>query len=79
MPSFPLEVRLNREFDARLGSRRLTEVRSRSAHHDEDACEPNCFSTLNHIVGWCYNDARVMKWMLKRARHGFQGIRGNLE
>jgi len=42
-------------------------------------CEPNCFSTLNHIVGWCYNDARVMKWMLKRAWHGFQGIRGNLE
>jgi MoaA/NifB/PqqE/SkfB family radical SAM enzyme len=42
-------------------------------------CEPNCFSTLNHIVGWCYNDARVMKWLLRQARHGFQGIRGNLE
>jgi MoaA/NifB/PqqE/SkfB family radical SAM enzyme len=42
-------------------------------------CEPNCFSTLNHIVGWCYNDARVIKWMFKQARHGFQGIRGNFE
>jgi len=42
-------------------------------------CEPNCFSTLNHIVGWCYNDARVVKWLAKQAAHGFQGIRGNFE
>jgi MoaA/NifB/PqqE/SkfB family radical SAM enzyme len=42
-------------------------------------CEPNCFSTLNHIVGWCYDDGRVIKWLLKQARHGFQGIRGNFE
>lgn len=43
------------------------------------SCEPNCFSTLNHIVGWCYNDARVIKWLLKQAGHGFQGVRGNFE
>jgi len=43
------------------------------------ACEPNCFSTLNHIVGWCYNDARVVKWLVKQARHGFQGVQGNFE
>ncbi len=42
-------------------------------------CEPNCFSTLNHIVGWCYNDARVIKWIVKHALHGFQGVRGNFE
>jgi MoaA/NifB/PqqE/SkfB family radical SAM enzyme len=42
-------------------------------------CEPNCFSTLNHIVGWCYNDMRVVKWMLKQARRGFQGVRGNFD
>jgi hypothetical protein len=42
-------------------------------------CEPNCYSTLNHIVGWCYNDGRVIRWLLKQARHGFQGVRGNLE
>jgi MoaA/NifB/PqqE/SkfB family radical SAM enzyme len=42
-------------------------------------CEPNCFSTLNHIVGWCYNDGRVIRWVAKQARHGFQGVRGNLE
>ena len=43
------------------------------------SCEPNCFSTLNHIVGWCYNDARVIKWLARQARHGFQGVRGNFE
>jgi MoaA/NifB/PqqE/SkfB family radical SAM enzyme len=42
-------------------------------------CEPNCYSTLNHIVGWCYNDGRVLRWLLRQARHGFQGVRGNLE
>jgi len=42
-------------------------------------CEPNCFSTLNHIVSWCYDDGRVIRWMLKQARHGFQSIHGNLE
>jgi MoaA/NifB/PqqE/SkfB family radical SAM enzyme len=40
-------------------------------------CEPHCFSTLNHIVGYCYNDRRVIQWLLKQARHGFQGVRGN--
>jgi len=43
------------------------------------SCEPNCFSTLNHIVGWCYNDMRVIKWFAKQARYGFQGVHGNLE
>jgi len=43
------------------------------------SCEPNCFSTLNHIVGWCYNDRRVLKWLARQAMHGFQGVRGNLE
>jgi MoaA/NifB/PqqE/SkfB family radical SAM enzyme len=42
-------------------------------------CEPNCFSTLNHIVGWGYNDRRVIRWLLRQARHGFQGIHGNFE
>jgi MoaA/NifB/PqqE/SkfB family radical SAM enzyme len=42
-------------------------------------CEPNCFSTLNHIVGWCYNDGRVIRWLMSQARHGFQGVRGNFE
>jgi MoaA/NifB/PqqE/SkfB family radical SAM enzyme len=40
-------------------------------------CERHCFSTLNHIVGYCYNDRRVIRWMFEQARHGFQGIHGN--
>jgi MoaA/NifB/PqqE/SkfB family radical SAM enzyme len=43
------------------------------------SCEPNCFSTLNHIVGWGYNDRRAIRWLLRQARHGFQGIQGNFE
>jgi MoaA/NifB/PqqE/SkfB family radical SAM enzyme len=42
-------------------------------------CEPNCFSTLNHILAFCYNDARVLRWLLKQAANGFQGLTGNME
>ena len=26
-------------------------------------CQKHCFSTLNHNLAYCYNDARVIKWM----------------
>jgi radical SAM protein with 4Fe4S-binding SPASM domain len=26
-------------------------------------CQRHCFSTLNHNLAYCYNDARVMKWL----------------
>ena len=42
-------------------------------------CEPNCFSTLNHILAFCYNDANVLRWLLEQAAHGFQGVTGNME
>ena len=42
-------------------------------------CERHCYSTLNHIVGYGYNDRRVIQWLFKQALHGFQGIRGNFE
>ena len=29
-------------------------------------CQQHCFSTLNHNLGYCYNDARVMKWVWKQ-------------
>lgn len=38
------------------------------------SCQPHCFSTLNHIVGFCYNDARVIKWLFQQAVRGFQGV-----
>ncbi len=52
---------------------------TRQLREMKESCERHCFSTLNHIVGYCYNDRRVIQWMFKQARHGFQGIRGNFE
>lgn len=45
----------------------------------KEHCQNDCFSTLNHILVFCYNDQRVIRWLLKQATHGFQGIRSNME
>ena len=45
----------------------------------KQGCEPHCFSTLGYNVAYCYDVARVMKWLLKQARHGFQGVTGSFE
>ncbi len=45
----------------------------------KQACQTHCFSTLNHNLGFCYNDARVIKWVLKQAARGFQGVTGSFE
>lgn len=36
-------------------------------------CQRHCFSTLNHNLAYCYDDARVIKWLWAQARNGFQG------
>jgi MoaA/NifB/PqqE/SkfB family radical SAM enzyme len=36
-------------------------------------CQKHCFSTLNHNLGYCYNDARALKWLMKQALNRFQG------
>lgn len=36
--------------------------------------EPNCYSTLNHIVGWCCNDGRVIRWLAKQASTASRGF-----
>jgi len=36
-------------------------------------CQKHCFSKLNHNLGYCYNDARVLKWLWKQARRGLKG------
>src|SRR2546425_2290518 len=41
------------------------------------SCQTHCFSTLNHNLGFCYKDARVINWVLKQAAHGFQGVTGS--
>jgi MoaA/NifB/PqqE/SkfB family radical SAM enzyme len=45
----------------------------------KQGCEKSCFSTLNHILAFCYNDARVIRWLAKQATRGFQGVTGNME
>jgi MoaA/NifB/PqqE/SkfB family radical SAM enzyme len=35
-------------------------------------CQRNCFSTLNHNLGFCYNDRRVARWLLTQFRRGFR-------
>ncbi len=36
-------------------------------------CQRNCFSTLQHNLGFCYNDMRVARWVATQALHGFRG------
>lgn len=36
-------------------------------------CEKHCFSTLNHNLGYCYNDRRVIKFVWEQAKRGFKG------
>ena len=45
----------------------------------KESCEVNCFSTLNHILAFCYSDARVIRWLFRESLHGFQGVHGNME
>ena len=41
--------------------------------HMKKTCQRHCFSTLNHNLAYCYNDARVIKWLWKQALNGFRG------
>jgi len=57
--------------DSRFDSAQLAEMKAE--------CQRNCFSTLNHILGHCYNTGRALRWVLKQAAHGFQGTTGTIE
>jgi MoaA/NifB/PqqE/SkfB family radical SAM enzyme len=46
---------------------------SKQLSHMKGACQRHCFSTLNHNLAYCYNDARVIKWLWKQASTGFRG------
>jgi radical SAM protein with 4Fe4S-binding SPASM domain len=41
--------------------------------HMKQNCQKHCFSTLNHNLGYCYNDARVIKFVWKQTKNRFQG------
>jgi MoaA/NifB/PqqE/SkfB family radical SAM enzyme len=49
----------------------------RQLNEMKKTCQSHCFSTLNHNLGFCYNDARVMKWVFAQAKRGFQGVTGS--
>jgi len=57
--------------DHRFESRQLQDMKS--------GCQPHCFSTLNHNLAYCYKASRAIKWTLKQALRGFQGITGSFE
>ncbi len=45
----------------------------------KQACQTHCFSTLNHNLGYYYNDGRAIKWVLRQALRRFQGLSGSFE
>jgi len=44
----------------------------------KESCTTTCFSTLNSIVGHCYDDMRVIKWLAKQAKNRFRGVTGSM-
>jgi MoaA/NifB/PqqE/SkfB family radical SAM enzyme len=40
-------------------------------------CTKHCLSTCNYILGYCYDNMRVITWGLKQAMHGFKGATGS--
>ncbi|GIU76253.1 MAG: hypothetical protein KatS3mg004_3340 [Bryobacteraceae bacterium] len=42
-------------------------------------CQKHCFSTLNHMLAYCYDTGRVIGWVLRQAARGFQGTTGTLD
>jgi len=41
----------------------------------KSTCQQHCFSTLNHNLAYCYNDARVIKWLWANAQEQISGRR----
>lgn len=55
--------------DPKFDVRQLNEMKK--------TCQTQCFSTLNYNLGFCYNDSRVDRWVMQRAKRGFQGVAGS--
>ena len=51
---------------------------SKQLQHMKKSCEPHCFSTLNHVLSLCYDNARVIRYLLKSTKMRFQGAAGNI-
>ena len=42
---------------------RIHDVNLGTSSGQKKTCQRHCFSTMNHNLAYCYNDARVMKWL----------------
>ena len=60
-PCFPM---YSSTFD--LGNIDQPKVDGNRLNQMKSTCQQHCFSTLNHNLGYCYNDARVIKWVWKQ-------------
>jgi MoaA/NifB/PqqE/SkfB family radical SAM enzyme len=45
----------------------------------KQSCQTHCFSTLNHNLGYCYNDVRAVRWIARQLARGFQGVTGSFD
>ena len=43
------------------------------------SCTKHCLSTCNYILAYCYDNKRVLRWILKQAKHGFRGATGSFD
>lgn len=41
-------------------------------------CSKHCLSTCNYILAYCYDTARVIKWVARQSLHGFRGATDTL-
>ncbi len=57
--------------DPRFDTRQLDDMKK--------SCETHCFSTLNHNLAYCYDAGRAIRWVLKQALRGFQGVSGSFD
>ncbi len=55
--------------NARFDFRQLEEMKK--------TCSLNCLSTCQHTLGYCYNNMRVLKWLVRQALNGFRGVTGS--
>ncbi len=51
----------------------------RQLNEMKKGCQPHCFSTLNHNLAYCYKASRAIRWVLKQALRGFQGVTGSFD
>ncbi len=47
--------------------------------HMKEECTRHCLSTCNYILQYCYDNMRVVKWIVRQASRGFREVDGAFE